>query len=157
MADGSERQAEMREIQQAVRAAKDAEPIHVQIDPLYALFLISMVQLARRHPGTRDTVPAISAEEMARQLQARLPEPMRRVADRGWHREFDEPAREFAERSVLTGWLEDVCRPALLDDERMKQVGAMVEVGLDQGDPAEEILRRAIGWFVKDLIEGETE
>ena len=73
-------------------ALSNEPSIEIQISPLAAFALLAQLQLAFRHPEN-DGMTRIHAEEVARELQARVCIPgtaLFEVAERGWHREFDQ-------------------------------------------------------------------
>jgi hypothetical protein len=68
------------------RALLDAPSIELHIPPTVAWQIMSVLQLALRHPNLRSGPVRTTAEEFARALQERVSTTpaLRRVAEQGW-------------------------------------------------------------------------
>jgi len=86
------RQLRLEDVQEALRLLEAAPPIRQDLPPVVALFILSHLQLALRHPeALEDRSSAITraaAIALGDAIVARVPQ-LRDLIEQGWHPEYD--------------------------------------------------------------------
>ena len=93
----SGRQLGLDDVAEGLRLLEAAPPITQELPALVALFILSHLQLALRHPhvpGDRSsTVVRAAAIQLGDAIVARVPQ-LRDLVEQGWHPEYDVPTAD---------------------------------------------------------------
>lgn len=87
----------LHDLVDAMRASDTHGPILLELDTAMAFALVSVIQLAARHPTARHMAMMQQVVELARVAQegmARRDERLGRYLEQGWHEVFDVPTEE---------------------------------------------------------------